>query len=430
MIRKGLKPRFKFGMDLPGSHESYRRVLPFRRSWIAIAVVAIIDIAFLIPAVSAFQNAAAGWSNFDSLFDLTIAVFMSAWLLGWAVAPLSLSLILLIMLFGRETIKAYPGVVEVSIGLPGLGVTAQYDVSKMRNLRLEIPTPKSGKSWRGPHLVIDYGANSVALGSSIKPADEAELKSQIQMASGVTIRHGDALPEEVQAHWEPEEPESPVMPMAETMLVPEPITLASPSSIALIIANLVPIAGTLFLGWNLADVMVLYWAESAVVGFYNLLKIIVIGRWSALFYGPFFTGHFGCFMAVHFLFIYTLFVVGVQNDMDSGGDLSEVWQLFLSLWPALAALFISHTYSFFHNFLGRQEYKGRTVADQMGEPYSRIIFMHLVLIFGGGLSMILGEPTPVLLIVMSLKIYFDLKAHLKQRSGPKRRGRTEAGPSQ
>jgi hypothetical protein len=52
----------------------------------------------------------------------------------------------------------------------------------------------------------------------------------------------------------------------------------------------------------------------------------------------------------------------------------------------------------------------------MSEPYSRIIFMHLVLIFGGGVTMILGETTPVLLIVIALKIYFDIKAHLKQRT--------------
>ena len=51
----------------------------------------------------------------------------------------------------------------------------------------------------------------------------------------------------------------------------------------------------------------------------------------------------------------------------------------------------------------------------MSEPYSRIIFMHLVLIFGGGLSMFLGEQTPVLIIVIGLKIYFDIKAHIKQR---------------
>jgi hypothetical protein len=67
--------------------------------------------------------------------------------------------------------------------------------------------------------------------------------------------------------------------------------------------------------------------------------------------------------------------------------------------------------------MGRREYVGRKVNDQMGEPYGRIIFMHLVLIFGGGLAMVLGTPAPVILIVIALKIFFDVKAHLKQHSG-------------
>ncbi len=161
--------------------------------------------------------------------------------------------------------------------------------------------------------------------------------------------------------------------------------------------------------------MVLYWAESAIIGFWNVCKIAVIGKWFALLAGPFFIGHFGGFMAVHFLFVYTLFVKGIQGS-DSGGDLAEVAGLFIALWPALLALFLSHGYSFFANFLGRQEYRGRTVGDQMGEPYSRIIFMHLVLIFGGGLTLVLGSPTPVLLLVIGAKIWFDLRAHLKERA--------------
>jgi hypothetical protein len=152
-----------------------------------------------------------------------------------------------------------------------------------------------------------------------------------------------------------------------------------------------------------------------VIGFFNLLKIIIIGRWGALLYGPFFVGHFGGFMAVHFLFVYTLFVVGIQNQQDVGGNLSDVATLFIALWPALAALFISHAYSFFTNFLGREEYRGKTASDQMTEPYSRIIFMHLVLIFGGGLTLFLKNPAPVLLLVIAIKIYVDLKSHIRER---------------
>ena len=165
--------------------------------------------------------------------------------------------------------------------------------------------------------------------------------------------------------------------------------------------------------------MVIYWAESAVVGLFNFLKILKIGGWPGLFAGLFFLGHFGGFMAVHFLFIYTIFVQGFTNSSGPSGELTDVFALFVGLWPALLALLLSHGYSYFVNFLGRKEFRNRTVNKQMGEPYGRIMFMHLVLIFGGGLAMILGEPTVVILIVIVLKILFDVRAHLKQRNPAK-----------
>jgi len=402
-------------MDLPGQDDGFRRVLPFRRSWIAIAVLAVMDAIFLFPAVTAFQQASEEWGRLDNLFDLVGALFLSAWLLGWSIAPLAMTGILVLMLFGREVIKARQGAVEIFIGLPFVGIAANYDVSKMRNLRIEQPAKKSGRSWRGSHLAFDYGANKVAVGSDIESDELAGLKSGIEVASNTSIRRGDALPGEVNTQWETPEETAPDVSLADAADRAAPVTLSSPSSLALIFANLVPVAGTVFLGWDLSDVMVLYWAESAVIGFFNLCKIVVIGRWMALLAGPFFLGHFGGFMAVHFLFIYTLFVKGLQGMNDAGGDLAEVAQLFIALSPALAILFASHAYSFFTNFIGRREYRGKTVQNQMSEPYSRIIFMHLVLIFGGGLTLFLGELTPVLLIVIALKIYFDVKAHLKER---------------
>ena len=50
------------------------------------------------------------------------------------------------------------------------------------------------------------------------------------------------------------------------------------SGLALIGANLVPLAGVLFLGWDLASVIVLFWAESAVIGFYTALKMAIVGK--------------------------------------------------------------------------------------------------------------------------------------------------------
>jgi len=401
-------------MNRPGKTAVLCRVFPFRRSWVAIGVLAAFDLVFLMPAVMTFRQAAGEWSRFDSLFDLVGALFLSSWLLGWSMAPLVMTLILLLMLFGREVLAVRPGVVELSIGLPGVGLTAAYEAGHMRNLRFQRPAPKSGHSWRGGHMVFDYGANAVRFGSELDGMAAIDLTHAIESAARTVIRRGEASPAELEGQWESDATllasAAPVPQEAEA----EPLSLASPSSLALIIANLVPLAGAAFFGWKLSDVMVLYWAESAIIGFFNICKIAVIGRWFALLAVPFFSGHFGGFMAVHFLFVYGIFVEGLQ-DGGSGGDLRAVAALFIALWPALLALFLSHGYSFFTNFLGRQEYRGRTVKDQMAEPYTRIVFMHLVLIFGGGLTLILGGPTPVLLLVIGAKIWFDLRAHLKQR---------------
>jgi hypothetical protein len=418
MKKTGIKPRIRPALDLRSGEHSYRKVLKFKRSWIAIVVLAVFDAVFLIPAITTFQQAASAWSGFNNLFDLVGALFLTAWLMGWSIAPLAMTTILLLLLFGREVLKMRGDRLVVFIGIPGVGVEMEYAVPAMRNYRFERPVRKSAKSWRGGHLVFDYGANSVAVGSDISGDEAIDIKHHIQDASGQTIRRGDATQAELAGEWKTRT-ES----VADSTALPEsfaptvsakPVGLASPSTLALVFANLVPLAGAAFLGWDLGLVMVLYWAESAVIGFFNICKIIVIGRWASLLAAPFFAGHFGGFMAVHFLFINVLFIQGF--DGDNAGDLQAVAQMFTGLWPALALLFISHALSFFMNFLGRKEYLDRTVNTQMSEPYQRIVFMHLVLIFGGGLSLVLGESTLVLMLVIIIKIWVDVRAHLNQRA--------------
>lgn len=423
MKRSGLRPRFSFGRNKQGRHAGFQREYSFRKSWIAIAIVLVFDIIFLIPAYMTLQEAVALWRAPGDLFSLVAALFTSFWLLGWSMAPLLITAILLVMLFGREVVRGRAGVVEVSLGLPFVGITAHYDAVQMRNLRVEHPTQKSGRAWRGSHAVFDYGDNSFAFGSEVEDTDLAALQSSIETSTGVAIARGGAASAEVAETERPTEhiqsfkvaDETPATLTRKAPVSAEKVGLASPSTLALIAANAVPLAGAIFWGWDLGAVMVLYWAESAIIGFFNLAKIVVIGRWKALFLGPFFMGHFGGFMAGHFLFLYTLFIEKPGSEGSGSADLDDVMLLFVSLWPALAVLFLSHAYSFFANFLGRREYQGRTMNKQMSEPYSRIIFMHLVLIFGGGLSLILGGATPVLVLAIAIKIVFDVRAHISQR---------------
>jgi hypothetical protein len=118
-------------------------------------------------------------------------------------------------------------------------------------------------------------------------------------------------------------------------------------------------------------------------------------------------------MAIHFLFIYMLFVRGIDAE-GTGIPLSDVADMFVQLWPALLALVVSHGFSFFANFLGRREYVGRTLRTQMHEPYTRIIIMHVTLIFGGFIILGLGTALPVLVLLIAFKIAADAKAHVRQ----------------
>ena len=58
MKRHGLRPRFRIGPVWPGAGRGYARVFPFRKSILAIGLLAAFDAAFLIPAVLTFHQAA------------------------------------------------------------------------------------------------------------------------------------------------------------------------------------------------------------------------------------------------------------------------------------------------------------------------------------------------------------------------------------
>ena len=43
--------------------------------------------------------------------------------------------------------------------------------------------------------------------------------------------------------------------------------------ISLLIANAIPLWGVIFLGWDAFYIVLLYWTENLIIGFYNVLKM-------------------------------------------------------------------------------------------------------------------------------------------------------------
>lgn len=408
-----LPSRFRFGFDLFAGHDEARIVLPFQRSTVAILIVAAMAIAMTIPAISVFGQAAADWGRLDDLFDLVGALFSTGWLMGWSVGLVILYGLLAVLLFGSESLLLKPGRLEMRLGLPFLFLGVTLDPGKIKNLHHATPKPKSGKAWRGPHLAFDYEGAPLEIGSRLSEVESAQLAARIRALPAAT--------DDFQSQNETD----PLVTVMEDIQVETATGNAASNEtdapwttlpvLALLGANLLPIVGVLMFGWDLGAIMVLFWAESGIIGIYHLLKLAVTRRWLTLLLGPVFVGHFGAFMAVHFLFIYGIFIEGFTGD-GPGDSLAEVAQVFVTLWPALLALVLSHGISFFANFPGHDAHRAGNLQDEMSGPYRRIAIMHVTIIIGGGLSLVLGSPLFALILLILLKIVVDLKAHRRQHN--------------
>ena len=202
------------------------------------------------------------------------------------------------------------------------------------------------------------------------------------------------------------------------------------AALFLIAVNTIPLFGVLFFGWSLFSIMFLYWLENGIIGFFNLFKI-ALARAS----GPsgftvngrpvspynkeiriiFFIFHYGLFWAVHGVLVFVFF--GMSSDLFGGVGLRGVA-------IAAAALFLSHGVSFFVNFLGKEEYLTVSPDQQMTEPYSRVVVLHVTILVGGFFADSLGAPLGALVLLILLKTVIDLLAHLREhrkaemRSGP------------
>ncbi|MGE0875922.1 MAG: DUF6498-containing protein [Burkholderiales bacterium] len=193
-----------------------------------------------------------------------------------------------------------------------------------------------------------------------------------------------------------------------------PVTLTSPSTLALFAANVVPAIGVQFFGWNIGDVLLLYWGESVVIGLYTLLKLGVLARWWILLQGPYFVVPFG-FMMLCFL-VASLMIADESVRIDAGRYLPRDYAgIAWGLAPALAAFAVSHGVSFCVNFLGRREYVGRGAYDLVIEPYRRVIPMLIMVLLAASFVTMFGGVRELMLVVIAVKLVFDVAAHLQER---------------
>lgn len=214
---------------------------------------------------------------------------------------------------------------------------------------------------------------------------------------------------------------------------------------ALILANLAPVAGVLFFGWDAHYLLLLYWLENLVVGGWTLLRMLHAGGLRVLPQAAFFSFHYSFFCAGHGIFILTLTDLPGEappEDFDDEGFV--LWMPFRMLasqfgWIAhempglfglpLLAFVVSHGVStLYHHFLDRED-DGRDADDIMFDPYKRIVALHIAIILGAMAILETGASTaaPALLLLVAMKTAIDLHQH---RSAHRKRRADRAGRSE
>lgn len=200
-----------------------------------------------------------------------------------------------------------------------------------------------------------------------------------------------------------------------------PAPQISPAVATLLLVNLIPVFGVAFLGWELFSVLRAYWIESAIIGGYNVLAILIAsgrdehgGGGGGLRMLPvklgvvaFFCVHYGIFMLVHGVFLFTTF----------GPDRGGAWGPLLRDGVAAAAdspfvwaLVVSHGVAFVLGFLRSGAWREVHYLRQMFRPYVRIVPMHLTVLFGGALVAMFDLQVAGLVVLVGCKVAAELVA--------------------
>ena len=214
--------------------------------------------------------------------------------------------------------------------------------------------------------------------------------------------------------------------------------LLQPRSVILLIANLVPLVGVIFWGWDAFVLLMLYWLETAVIAFWTILRIATMppgalgdiqigdsgGKKIAapLALAAFFTVHAGIFMAVHFLFLWALFSGHWSREIHGVGDFVTRMVIGTGLWVPLLVLFVGRgaviLFEAVKPWLWRklglaQRVLGRAQgALGPGETllfglYIRIVVMQVTIIIGAWFALLLGN-VGALLFLIAVKTAVDL----------------------
>ena len=198
-----------------------------------------------------------------------------------------------------------------------------------------------------------------------------------------------------------------------TLLSGRPLIL-----LGIVIGNLIPVGGVLFLGWDAVQILILYWVENLVIGALTLPRILAArgetpaaegqGKDSPGCLGLFFTFHYGMFCLGHGIFAFILahdFIktegVGAANAWARTFGSPDFW------WAALALALVNLVMQVREWWMPKL-WRTASPTMEMFRPYGRIAVLHVTVLAGAWLMARYNAPAYAVLFLCLGKMLLEL----------------------
>ncbi len=177
------------------------------------------------------------------------------------------------------------------------------------------------------------------------------------------------------------------------------------TAVMLVFANVYPVIDMLFRGDPIGSILVIYWMQMMIIGFWTIPKLVAIARWAALAYVPMFL-----MMYLSIVNIFGIMVGALLDDQMQG----TVWHQNFSPWNYLVPaglFFLTHGMSFYFNFIGGEEYKTVSWETQLGKPFLRAMPMWIAALVGAIIGGFFNTAAIAVIFVLPVKLALDVLGH-------------------
>lgn len=204
-----------------------------------------------------------------------------------------------------------------------------------------------------------------------------------------------------------------------------PQILAGPrfTAAAVVLGNLMPVLGVMFLGWDGAQILILYWFENIIVGVLTVPRIMsargssmidasraTSGRSSGpVGLGCFFMVHYGIFCIGHGIFAAVLAGKMARAARTSGE--TGVWEGTLgqsAFWWTVLAIAVLHLILHVRDWWLAAAWRTASPTMEMFRPYGRIFVLHLTVLGGAWMMAEFNAPASAVLLLCFGKMALEL----------------------